>query len=79
MHFVNPVAVAGWPKPNYDHPVTRGHGISAVNVLLVLAIAIFGLRCFTRLRISRRLGADDFLTAFALVSAFLLLRWTQQT
>lgn len=72
MHFIDPVTVAGWPEPNYDHPETRGHGISAVNILLILAIVIFGARCFTRLRLSGGMGSDDFLLGAALVRTSIL-------
>jgi hypothetical protein len=67
-----PVSVMDkWPKPNYIDPVKRGPALLLVNAILVpLAFIVVGLRLYTRLRIVRLAGLDDFFIALALIPSF---------
>ena len=64
--------LASWPTPNYVDPVARGPANLIMNVILypLVCLAIF-LRLFTRLRISKSFGVDDWLILASLVCAFL--------
>ncbi|KAL4890065.1 hypothetical protein BDV59DRAFT_195191 [Aspergillus ambiguus] len=59
--------MATWPTPNYDDPVTRGHGAIIVNVVcLSAAFIVTLLRLYTRLRITCSPGLDDIFIIAAL-------------
>jgi len=58
--------IAHWPKPNYEHPVTRDPSNIIFNsILLPIVSVLVGIRVFTRLRISRSFGIDDWLIVAA--------------
>ncbi|CAG8973500.1 hypothetical protein HYALB_00002825 [Hymenoscyphus albidus] len=49
-------------EPNYVDPVTRGWEHRIIIILVFpLVLVIVGIRIFTRLRISRSFGVDDWL------------------
>ena len=61
--------IAGWPAPNYVNPVTRGSALTVVNIIfIILVFVVAGLRFYTRLRITRSFGLDDWVIAASLVS-----------
>lgn len=61
--------IAGWPTPNYENPVTRGSALTVVNIIfIILVFVVAGLRFYTRLRITRSFGLDDWVIAASLVS-----------
>ena len=61
--------IAGWPAPNYENPVTRGSALTVVNIIFIsLVFVVAGLRFYTRLRITRSFGLDDWVIAASLVS-----------
>jgi hypothetical protein len=65
-----PLAViASWPTPNYIDPTRRGWANLITNAVLypLVCVALF-IRVFTRLRISRSFGVDDWLILVAIVS-----------
>ncbi|KAH8705852.1 hypothetical protein BGW36DRAFT_457224 [Talaromyces proteolyticus] len=58
--------VASWPLPNYADPVTRGDGIVIASVVFgVVGTIATALRVYTRIWITRTMGADDILIIFA--------------
>jgi len=60
--------IASWPTPNYDDPVTRGPAPIIFNLVLFPLVCFFmALRMYTRLRISKSFGRDDWLIFAALV------------
>jgi hypothetical protein len=67
-----PLAVIeSWPIPNYTHPATRGPGnIIIIMIFYPLVCLIVGIRIYTRLRITKSFGSDDWLILAALVSVF---------
>lgn len=68
MQLPPPSVMATWPKPNYEDPVTRGHGAIIVNVVcLSVALIVTLLRLYTRLRITCSPGLDDIFIVAALV------------
>lgn len=57
-----------WPKPNYINPETRGNSVIIIHsILYSLVVVVFGLRIFTRARISRCFGADDTFILIAMI------------
>jgi hypothetical protein len=59
-----------WPKPNYDHPVTRGPALPIVSVICAtLALIVVLMRFYTRFVILRAPGLDDLFIFLALVSS----------
>lgn len=59
-----------WPKPNYVDPIRRGPALVIVNSLLLpVAMAVVGLRLYTRVVICRSAGLDDLFIALAVVSS----------
>lgn len=49
-----------WPAPNFVDPVIRGPGFTVVNIMFaVLVFVVVALRYFTRLRITKSFGLDD--------------------
>ncbi|TVY83554.1 hypothetical protein LSUE1_G005195 [Lachnellula suecica] len=68
--------LASWPAPNYIDPETRGWSNAVVNIVLYPLVCIaLGLRVYTRLRISRSFGWDDWLIllSFFPTSAFMVV------
>jgi hypothetical protein len=62
--------LATMPPPNYTSPELRGPAKIIVNVVLFAVVLLFiGLRMFTRLRITRSFGGDDWTLLAALVPA----------
>jgi hypothetical protein len=65
--------IQSWPKPNYVDPVRRGPALVIVNSsLLPVAMAVVGLRLYTRLIVCRSAGLDDLFIALAVVSIHVL-------
>lgn len=57
-----------WPTPNYIDPVMRGwENRILIIVLFPLVFLAISIRVFTRLRISRSFGVDDWLILAAFV------------
>ena len=64
--------IATWPAPNFVDPVTRGPGLTIVNAIFItLVIVVVGLRYYTRLRITKSFGLDDWVIGFSLVRSLL--------
>jgi hypothetical protein len=60
--------IESWPVPNYVNPVTRGPANIIINlVFFPLVCLVIALRVYTRLRISKSFGADDWLILASLV------------
>jgi hypothetical protein len=56
--------------PNYDNPVTRGHGVLIGNIAISsLSTLAVGLRLYTRIHITRTLGLDDAFSVLGLGTA----------
>ena len=67
----NAEVIASWPAPNFKDPITRGPALTIINAIFItLVILVVGLRFYTRLRITRSLGLDDWVIALSLVSEF---------
>jgi len=57
-----------WPPANYVDPVTQGSAEFILNVTLFpLVCIVIAIRIFTRLRISKNFGGDDWLIVAAMV------------
>lgn len=68
MQLPPPSVMATWPTPNYEDPVTRGHGAMIVSIIcLSLALLVTALRLYVRLRITCSFGLDDIFIIAALV------------
>ena len=69
-----PAAVmATWPAPNYVNPQNHGPGLFIVDItLMVVVLIVVGIRYYTRLRVTKTFGPDDFLIGVALVDTLLL-------
>ncbi|KAF2827917.1 hypothetical protein CC86DRAFT_393132 [Ophiobolus disseminans] len=51
-----------WPAPNYVNPETRGWGgPAAVIAMCIVTFGVFGARIWSRFRITRTAGLDDWL------------------
>lgn len=62
-----------WPAPNFVDPVTRGPGLTVVNIIfIILVFVVVGLRYYTRLRITRSFGLEDWVIGISLVPTFAL-------
>lgn len=83
MQLPPPEVLASWPVPNYVDPVTRGHAVNIVNIVLgVLAFIVTVLRLYTRFKITCTPGFDDALVVIAFVcctAAYMLIRWNYLT
>lgn len=68
MRFPPLDVLKSWPTPNYIDPVTRGweNRIIIISLFPLVFLAI-SVRVFTRLRISRSFGLDDWLILAAIV------------
>ncbi|KAL8823936.1 MAG: hypothetical protein Q9191_005431 [Dirinaria sp. TL-2023a] len=63
--------IASWPAPNFKDPVTRGSALTVVNVIFItLVVLVAGLRFYTRLRITKSFGLDDWIIAISLILFF---------
>ncbi|KAI4266450.1 MAG: hypothetical protein L6R38_008734, partial [Xanthoria sp. 2 TBL-2021] len=72
MHPTKEV-IASWPKPNYVNPDTRGPALTVVNIVfIVLVFIVVGLRYYTRIRITRSFGIDDYVIGASVVPTFAL-------
>ena len=61
-------------KPNYVNPQTHAPGVQITNIILIIVtVAILGLRLFTRIRIMGNFGLDDLLIVSATVRSFIQL------
>ena len=68
MHMPPLDLIESWPTPNYVDPVMRGPANIVITVIFFpLVLLIVGVRIYTRLRISRSFGADDWLILSCLV------------
>ena len=68
-----PAVMATWPAPNYVNPQNHGAGLLIVDiVLMAVVLVVVGIRYYTRLRITKTFGPDDFLIGVALVDILLL-------
>ena len=60
--------IATWPTPNYVDPVTRGWANAIVNIVLYPLVCIaLSIRIYTRLRITKSFGWDDWLILLSFV------------
>jgi hypothetical protein len=65
--------IESWPTPNYVDPVVRGPENVILNLIFCPLVGlVIALRVFTRLRISKNFGIDDWLILASLVR-FLLV------
>ncbi|KAL8689065.1 MAG: hypothetical protein Q9218_005173 [Villophora microphyllina] len=65
--------IKSWPKPNYVNPVTRGPALTVVNIIfIILVVLVVGLRYYTRIRITRSFGLDDWVIGASLIPTFAL-------
>ena len=72
--------IASWPAPNFKDPVTRGSALTVVNVIFItLVMVVAGLRFYTRLRITKSFGLDDWIIALSLVECPPLARHARLT
>ncbi|KAH6668942.1 hypothetical protein B0J14DRAFT_432337, partial [Halenospora varia] len=74
--------IASWPKANYINPEERGYGNIIINVVLFpLTCMAIAIRVYTRLRISKSFGIDDWLILAALVpsTAFMIISLLSET
>ena len=59
--------IAKWPTPNYENPITRGPTNIVLNcIMFPFVCAVVGLRIYTRIRISKSFGPDDWLIIAAI-------------
>lgn len=66
-----PGVTAQWPAPNYVDPIVRWPALLVVALILSpLAMAVVGLRVFTRLTVKKIYGLDDTLIVVGAVSKF---------
>lgn len=66
--------IESWPVPNHDDPITRGPAPIYFNLVLFPLVCFFiALRMYTRLRISKSFGLDDWLILATLVRSILQL------
>ena len=60
--------IESWPPPNHANPTTRGYANIIANLILFpLVLLIVSLRMYTRLRISKSVGLDDWFIVAAVV------------
>ncbi|KAM0802195.1 hypothetical protein BDR22DRAFT_140645 [Usnea florida] len=65
--------IESWPAPNFVDPVTRGPGLTIVNAIFItLVLVVVGLRYYTRLRITKSFGLDDWVIGVSLVPTLAL-------
>jgi len=61
--------IASWPAPNYVNPITRGSALTVVNIIFIILVCIVvGLRYYTRLRITKSFGLNDWVIGTSVVS-----------
>ncbi|KAF4631238.1 hypothetical protein G7Y89_g6889 [Cudoniella acicularis] len=68
--------IVSWPTANYINPATRGWANVYVNIVLYpLVFIAIAIRVYTRLRISRSFGLDDWFIVVALLptTAFMVM------
>ncbi|KAL8706599.1 MAG: hypothetical protein Q9201_000346 [Fulgogasparrea decipioides] len=65
--------IAGWPKPNFVNPETRGPALTVVNIVfIILVVLVVALRYYTRIKITHSFGLDDWVIGASLVPTFAL-------
>ncbi len=65
--------ITSWPKSNFVNPLTRGSAVTVVNVIFITLVFIFvALRYYTRLRITKSFGLDDWIIGLSLIPTFAL-------
>jgi len=65
--------IASWPKSNFVNPLTRGSALTVVNVIFItLVFILVALRYYTRLRITKSFGLDDWIIGLSLIPTFAL-------
>lgn len=65
--------IDSWPAPNYVNPHTRGSALTVVNIIfIILVFFTVGARYYTRLRITRSFGLDDWVIGLSLIPTFAL-------
>ncbi|PQE16809.1 integral membrane protein [Rutstroemia sp. NJR-2017a BBW] len=68
MRLPPPEVIASWPAPNYINPERHGNAVIIVDaVFFPLALLILLIRIYTRLRISKSFGLDDWLIVAAML------------
>ncbi|KAL8730098.1 MAG: hypothetical protein Q9166_004297 [cf. Caloplaca sp. 2 TL-2023] len=64
----NKAIIDSWPKPNFVNPETRGPALTVVNIVfIILVFLVVGLRYYTRIRITKSFGLDDWVIGASLV------------
>ena len=72
MHLPPVSVIAKWPTPNYVNPENHGPGLLIADIILmVVVLVVIGVRFYTRLRVTKKLGPDDLLIGLALVHTLL--------
>ncbi|KAL8664208.1 MAG: hypothetical protein Q9168_007955 [Polycauliona sp. 1 TL-2023] len=75
MHPTKEV-IASWMSshtPNYVNPETRGPALTVVNIVfIILVFFVVGLRYYTRLRITKSFGIDDWVIGASVIPTFAL-------
>ncbi|PQE12112.1 integral membrane protein [Rutstroemia sp. NJR-2017a BVV2] len=67
MRLPPPEVIASWPAPNYINPEKHGNAVIIVDaVFFPLALLILLIRIYTRIRISKSFGLDDWLIVAAM-------------
>ncbi|KAL8682389.1 MAG: hypothetical protein Q9186_001579 [Xanthomendoza sp. 1 TL-2023] len=65
--------IASWPKPNFVNAETRGPALTVVNIVfIILVFLVVALRYYTRLRITKSFGLDDWVIGASLVPTLAL-------
>lgn len=65
--------IDSWPAPNFKNPITRGSALTVVNIIfIILVFLVVGLRYYTRLRITKSFGLDDWVIGLSLIPTFAL-------
>ncbi|KAL9583682.1 MAG: hypothetical protein Q9212_002569 [Teloschistes hypoglaucus] len=65
--------IQSWPKANFINPETRGPALTVVNIVfIILVVLVVALRFYTRIRITRSFGLDDWVIGASLVPTFAL-------
>lgn len=62
-----------WPSPNYVDPVLRGPAnITIIAIFFPLALLVVGIRIYTRIRLSKSFGIDDWFILATLVGRLVM-------
>lgn len=75
----NAEVIASWPAPNFVNPPTRGSALTVVNIIFIILVFLTaGARFYTRLRITRSFGLDDWMIGLSLVCCISQKRYILQ-